>query len=129
MVVEFMSSGEGDAVRFEAAFAGLHVPDASLAMVVLPAGTTADEAREWVSEIAGGEPRETNGDRPPWMAEAYTIRGEYSGFAALGGRGGRWFYFVASYPPEFGDGIGPRIDLILSRWRWPDGSGLSTPDR
>ena len=126
MLVDFLSSGEGDAVRFEAAFGGVHVPEAALVMMVLPAGTTAEDARDWVAEIAGGTPREPESDRPSWMAESYTIRGELSGFAALGERESRWFYFLASYPPEFGDGIGPRIDLILSRWRWADGSGLST---
>jgi hypothetical protein len=127
MTVDFVSTGQGDAVRFEAAFAGIRRPDAALSFTVLPQGTDTADARRRVTAVAAGlgaRPRElADGD---WAMERYGLQGDTVGFLALGEHRAHWFYFLAQYPPEFGDGMGPRIDLILRRWRWADhNTGLS----
>jgi hypothetical protein len=121
MRVQYASSGEGDAVRFEAAFGGVHRPEALLSFTVLPEGLESEEARGRVQEIAaamGAVRAESAG--PPWALDSYRLAGEHAGFLALGEHREFWFYFLASYPPEFGDGLSPRIDLILRRWFWAD---------
>lgn len=126
MAVGYHNSGRGDAVRFEAVFGGIRRPDVALEFTVLPNGMDEGEAIERVANLAielDAIPRETNsGD----FAQArYALGGEEIGFIALGEHEGHWYVFVARYPPEFGDGMGPRIDLILRRWRWAaDGAQL-----
>jgi hypothetical protein len=127
MVVEFVSSGEGDAVRIEAAFGGVRRSDVLLSFVTLPEGTDVADARQAAGEIArmNGGTEETDRARFPWADMVFRLGQETAGFIALGEHRDRWFYFLASYPPEFGDGMGPRIDLILRRWTWADdGTGL-----
>jgi hypothetical protein len=113
MVVDYASSGEGDAVRFEAAFGGVRRPDALLSFTLLPEGTTLDDARILVGDLArqAGGARATN---LPWAVEEWRV--QPAGFIALAEHNERWFYFLAQYPAEFGDGMVPRIDLILRRW-------------
>lgn len=121
METDFISTGESDAIRFEAAFAGIPREDAALLFIV-PL-VTADSAAtgRWVAEVA----LEQGAVRLPepnhsWAVEEYRLQGEAIGFIALGEHADRWFYFRASYPPEFADGMGPRLDLIFRRWRWAD---------
>jgi len=123
MVVDYATSGAGDVIRFEADFGGIRRPDAALSFTVLPEGTEPQEARATAIEIA----REHGGTRhsPPlrsWALEEWQIAP--AGFLALAHHGHRWFLFVASYPPEFEDGMAPRIELILRRWTFIDGTRL-----
>jgi len=115
MVVDYASSGEGDAVRFEAAFGGVRQPDAHLSFTLLPEGTTLEDARITVGDLARrtGGARVAPADRP-WAVEEWRV--QPAGFVALAEHNERWFYFLAHYPAEFGDGMEPRIDLILRRW-------------
>lgn len=129
IIIELVSSGDGDVVRFQAAFGGTVTEAAELSFVVLPARRAESDARTRVSRIAeslGGESSE-----PPtwasWATAWYRISGESVGFLALGERNGQWFYALLNYPPEFGDGMGPRIDYILRNWRWVDGSAGLIP--
>ncbi len=112
-------------VRIVTAFAGIRRPDAYLSIVVLPGGTDEEEAIERTAALAdslGGiaDERETL----PWAVRSFRLTGPQAGFIALGERNGGWFQLRTSYPPEFGDGMGPRIALILRRWKWADGSAL-----
>lgn len=112
-------------VRIEAAFAGIRRPDAHLSIVVLPAGTDEETALARTTALAdslggvAGERRDL-----PWAVRSFRLTGPRSGFLTLGKREDRWFQLLTAYPPEFGDGMGPRIGLILRRWRWADGSAL-----
>ncbi len=125
MSVDYMSSGLGDEVRFEAAFAGTRRPDANLAFVALPESADSVEAFDRIATVVAeidGQPVEPlPGD---WAIERYRVGDGYSGSLAVGTENGKWYYFLARYPPEYGDGMGPRIDLILRRWKW---SGTGTP--
>jgi hypothetical protein len=130
MVEEFVSSGEGDVVRFEAAFGGVLRRDAFLAYHVIPEGTVAADAREMVAGVAreAGATRRSGEGPHRWATDQYTLTGEYAGFLALGQHRDVWFYFLASYPPEYGDGMGPRIDLILRNWIWADDGTRLVPE-
>lgn len=125
MVVSYVNSGLGDEVRFEAAFGGTRRPDARLTFVALPESADSADAHERivtvVAEINGQPVEPLPGD---WAVERYRVGDGYSGSLALGTENGKWYYFLAHYPPEFGDGMGPRIELILRRWKW---SGTGAP--
>jgi hypothetical protein len=126
--VDFVSSGEGDAVRFEAAFGGVHNPEALLSAVVLPDRHTAEDAHSYVESLArelGAVPGRGAGWE--WAEAHYDLQGPRSGFLALGQRNETWFYVLSQYPPEYGDGMAPRIELILRRWTWSDGTPLVPP--
>ncbi len=110
-------SSEGAIVRFEAAFGGVHNPEAFLALHV-PNG----DAVAALVERLGGREDETR--RFDWSTREFRLEGERAGFIAEGERAGRRFLLVLAYPPEYGDGMGPRVDLILRSWRWEDGSPL-----
>lgn len=65
----------------------------------------------------------------PWAFTGYRLRGvvgsqPVTGWISMGQRQDRFFYFMALYPPEYGDGLGPRFEYILRTWRWlePDAS-------
>ncbi|MQA92439.1 MAG: hypothetical protein GEU90_19800 [Gemmatimonas sp.] len=118
----FNQSGGGESVRFEAEFGGVYSPQAFLGFTVLPAGTDEEEAGRIVQEMAAasdGTP--VSPPRDAWAVEEFRFGGERAGFVALGWREDRWYYFTAQYPPEFGDGMGPRVGMILEQWRWGDG--------
>jgi hypothetical protein len=129
MVVDFVSSGEGDAVRFEAVFGGIHRSDAMLGLIVPPNRPDAEEAREMVAGVAsdlGGV--QVSDPVFPGAIAGYRLVGEVAGFLALGQQNDQWFYFLAQYPPEFGDGMAPRMDLILRRWIWSDDATPLIPE-
>lgn len=61
----------------------------------------------------------------PWATLGYRLRGQVRGVAvdgwiSLGRHAERPFYFMALYPPEYGDGLAPRFDYILRHWEWLD---------
>lgn len=119
MEVGYETSGRGDVVRFIAVFGGIRRPDAALSFVALPAGADSTEAKllfdARVAEVGGREADLRPGD---WAIERARPGNGSSGFLALGRQEAVWFYFEAGYPPEFSDGMGPRIDLVLRRWVW-----------
>lgn len=125
MAVETDWTGDTSAISIEAEFGGVRRPDARLSIVVLPAGTDEEQAVERAAAVVdslGGY--ETERGSTPWAARTYRLTGSHAGFLGLGEREDRWFHILLAYPPEFGDGMGPRVDLILRRWSWNDGSGL-----
>jgi hypothetical protein len=121
MGVDLASSGEADVVRFVAAFGGERRPDVSLTFAVLPAGVEAEEARSNIAALARmlGATERTE-QIPPWATRAYDAVADTAAFLTLGQHRDHWFYLLARYPVEYGDGMAPRIDLILRRWVWLD---------
>jgi len=127
MQVETVSSGEGDALRITAAFGDQPSEQAALTIFAFPDRVSAQEALQVAEQTAlalGGTPREDR--RYTWSTAEYQLQGERSGFLALAEHDGTPFYLLATYPPEFGDGMAPRIELILREWRWADSQPLET---
>lgn len=128
-------------IQFVAEFGGHRNEDAFLHVHVLPPGTSQEaavaEARAYktgrgVPVSQGIEIVQDEQTPPdlPWALEAFPFRyqsgGEwFTGRIAVGRHGGLFFMIVRHYPAEYGDGFGPRADLILDSWRWEDGSGLN----
>lgn len=125
--VETVSSGEGDALRITAAFGGQPNEQALFTIFAFPERVDVEAAQQVAEQTAqtmGGTPVEDR--RYAWTLAEYQLQGERSGFLALGEHGGSPFYLLATYPPEFGDGMAPRIKLILREWRWADGQFLAS---
>lgn len=134
LIAEPVAAGEGDAVRFSANFGGVKREDASVILFVYPQQITAEDARAMTGNLAqrhGGaevEERVYN-----WSLDEYAFSShDEVGRLSLGERAGRSFYILVSYPPEFGDGFGPRSHVVLDEWRWTDTgqplSGSEDPD-
>lgn len=127
MQVETVCSGEGDALRITAAFGGQPNEQALFTIFAFPERVDVEEAlkvAEQTAQTLGGTSVEDR--RYAWTIAEYQLQGERSGFLALGEHGGSPFYLLATYPPEFGDGMAPRIELILREWRWADGQPLAS---
>ncbi|HET7274480.1 MAG TPA: hypothetical protein VFI91_04845 [Longimicrobiaceae bacterium] len=126
MVSQETSSGEGDAVRFVANFGGQLSENAFMNVYFFPEGTTEAQASERAAEVAGTTAPDPRGaEIYPWALEVYDLAEADFGRVGLGQHNGRYFYVHTSYPPVFGDGMGPRVARILDEWRWTDtGTGL-----
>lgn len=132
--------GDGRSVHFRAAFGGQVTPDAFIHLYVFPDTVTPAGARAAVRGYEAGRgipvsrgieplPEPEAGRRMPWALEAYTFRYQsggqwYLGSIGLGSHAGRLFHLITHYPAEYGDGFGPRADILLRTWRWADGSML-----
>ena len=117
-------STRGEALRFEARFAGRPNPEIYVEVVALPAGISSANAREAARRAANerGEAAETPEQRYPWASAGFTYRGTGGiiGSVALGRHAGRYFYVVTHLPAEAADGFGPRVARMLRDWRWSD---------
>jgi hypothetical protein len=80
------------------------------------------EEEDGIADIEGFQLSPAGGDGGcPGNARAWTIVSRnQSGGICIGSRDDRYFLMVATYPPEFGDGFGPRHDLILRHTYWRD---------
>jgi hypothetical protein len=125
MRIDYATSGRGDEIRFEAAFGGVHRPDAALSIVAFPAGTDTAAVRARIDETVA-QVRGVRMERNPddWALERYRVADGHSGSLGVGLQNGTWYFIMTLYPPEYGDGMGPRADLILRRWQW---TGSGTP--
>ncbi len=124
-----VSSGEGDAIVFRPAHRGEQGERAVLSITVPAASPGAAEALTLVRQIAGtmGEAERVEKGGYTWSLEEYRFRStEVLGSVALGRHDGSYFYVITAYPPEMGDGFGPRVARILGEWRWADGSRLGS---
>lgn len=130
-LVDTVRSGEGDAVRFIANFAGRRNDDAFLEVFFYPAGTTEAEARAMTRAVAErhGRPEERRpevGKQYPWslveygFAEQRPTGESVLGTVALGRHRGRFFHVVLQYPEEYAEGFVPRAYRVLDEWRWED---------
>lgn len=128
MRAETVRSDEGNAIRIWAVFGGNTNKNAYLIIYAFPSEVDAEEARKTAVEKA-----KTLGDitedakRHPWADAVYSLKGDRMGFLALAKEKDRWFYLLAAYPPEYADGMGPRIHQVIEKWRWRD-SGASLRD-
>jgi hypothetical protein len=51
-----------------------------------------------------------------------------TGYVCTGAHQDAPFYLIVYTPPEYGDGFGPRVDVVLSALRWRDGgTALGAP--
>ena len=115
---------------------------AFLRLVVLDTTMTDNDARGLVRGIAtdfgviasaGIEAQEAvPPPAHPWATLGYRLSGAVrgvpvDGWISLGRQGERIFYFMALYPPEYGDGLGPRFDYVLRQWEWLDGAARLYP--
>lgn len=125
MEAETVSSGEGDAVRFVAAFGGRRTEAAHLLVTVHPEGVTEQAARQTLRAALGGAAAAPPGEhRYPWaLAEFSGGAGADVAHGALGRHQGQFFQVVVRYPAEFGDGFAPRAAAVLGEWRWERGNG------
>ncbi len=67
----------------------------------------------------------TPNDRYPFATAAksfrFTTEGTpVTGTMIVGRRGNHTYRILVQYPPEFGDGMAPRVGLILRHFRWDD---------
>lgn len=128
------------AVDFIAEFGGTRSEDAFVHLYVFPeetdrqAALAAAKAYKTGRGIPISQGLEIIADAtlPPhlrWAEEAYRFRYQsvdrwYAGTLGVGRKGDRYFMIVRHRPAEYGDGFGPRADLITETWRWWDGTGL-----
>ncbi|MEX0646281.1 MAG: hypothetical protein WEA56_03975 [Balneolaceae bacterium] len=123
MQVDTLTSEEGAGFKTIAAFAGRLNEEAQITVFVFHDSITEERADEIIRSYGGNTVDEQH--RYNWSVTEYHLLGEQTGFLALGKHDENWFYIHYSYPPEYGDGMGPRIHLIMDEWRWRDGSSLS----
>lgn len=131
MIAEPDDSGEGDSVRFIANFGGQRNDDAFVHFFLYPDGTSKEEALTAASDLAeqfgSGVKEVAAGDRYyPWaLAEYMGHVGDMSVTIGVGEHGDQYYQVLTHYPLEYGDGMGPRVNLILSELLWKDtGKGL-----
>lgn len=129
MKTEVVHRDGGPVIRLMAHFGGQLNKEARLLISAFPAETPAAAVRKEAMAKArtlGTISKEP--DRYPWAKKVYAIEGKKIGFLALAHKNDRWFYLLAAYPPEYGDGMGPRIHEIIRHWRWKDGRRLSVAE-
>ena len=134
MAVRSAPRETGDRFVARAVFGGQVEPRAFVEARILPPGATREAALDslarWAPDVRAS-PLE-NDKRYPWsLAERWTDRGSgagaVEGVAALGRHGKRYFVIRIEYPPEYGEGLLPRVELVLEEWRWEDtGEGLGS---
>lgn len=149
MVPERFDAGEGAALRVAANFTGVPDTAAFLHVYAYPPGTVEEAARQYVEGIITGlqvpgsrgfeqdrveETGTTPSNRFSWalLERSFQIpptgQPQFTGAVGLGRHLDRFFHVLYRYPPEYGDGMGPRIAAILATWRWEDtGTGLEGP--
>lgn len=130
MVRVFGHPERGMEIRFVAAFGGVRNEEASLGFYFHPPGATEEEVREEARRVArehGGTGAPEASRRWEWSEAEYAFgdarQARLFGQVAVARHGDRWFRVLLRYPPEYGDGFGPRAALILDRWRWEESGG------
>lgn len=125
MQTETIRSDKGTTIRVMANFGGTLNEDACLTIFAFPPDATGEEARKMAEETAQSVSNVSEEDtRYPWAETVYSLQGDRLGFLALAQKNDSWFYLLSVYPPEYGDGMGPRINQIVQKWRWEDNQFL-----
>lgn len=123
-LAEPIRTGEGDAVNFVANFGGTRNDQVLFQVFFHPEGTDPGEAdlvAEHLAEDFQLQPADEEDNRAPWAYAVWTSPGGPNiTWLAAGEYDGKYFYVLADYPAEFGDGVGPRIGVILDEWIWTD---------
>jgi hypothetical protein len=131
--VEEADRGDQAEVRFVADFGTAASEDAWLEIAAYPTGISADEALERARRAAGETARRVAEGEPvqgwtlaEWRITSADPAEPRTGRVLLGRHRERHFHVRIQHPPEFGDGFGPRVGLVLHNWRWNDGTPLTT---
>lgn len=124
--VESGRAREGTFARFTAQFGGVLNPDAYVHFVFPDApldsvraalfGTGGRFEREGWQEEIGPSPC-------LWAHEGFVYRApgsDATGIVCLGEHAGDAFYLLTHHPAEYGDGFGPRLNVLLDEFRWRD---------
>lgn len=119
-LAETETRAEGAVVRFTANYEGQRNDDVYLEVVVYPEGTGEDAARQQAADLAADLGIEASERRFSWSVEEYAGLSDVVQGIALGRHGDGWFHVFWHYPPEHGDGFGPRWHLVFSEWLWAD---------
>lgn len=134
--VEVADADRGDQaeVRFSAKYGAGGPAEAWLEISAYPTDLTDEAATERARRAAGAAGVRVRADEPmqPWSIAEWRVQPDSTtegrmGRVMLGRHGERYFHVRTLYPPEFGDGFGPRAALVLRHVRWGDGSPLFPP--
>ena len=114
--------------RFVAAFGGTRNEKAYMEVRAEAEGSAqaADVVRGLMAEHDVREHETIATDRPSWAQDAMNFRAVAAdGTRIVGGvviveHGGSHIRIIRHYPAEYGDGLAPRLQTILSEWRWED---------
>ncbi|AHM59893.1 hypothetical protein D770_08150 [Flammeovirgaceae bacterium 311] len=113
MEAETISSGEGGAIQFSFYMA-------RILFFTFPEGTNRSRAQKTAYTALGSASVDPCDNEWEWQWGCY-----YSGNnpkqvsrILMGEKEGRYFYFLIQYPAEYGDGFGPRYQLLLDKWEW-----------
>lgn len=116
--------------RFTAAFGGQVNNSAFMAVTVQDAGAANVSAaailEEFMQTRGAAEHEAVAIDQPSWAVDAIGFRSlgkngtDYSGSIIVAEHGDQVVHIFRHYPVEYGDGLGPRLHMILSDWRWED---------
>lgn len=115
------------AVRFVAAFGGVRNQNAFVEVALYPPdlGQAGALERAATSMNPSGEPEILDEGGFDWAELGWRWRGggaePFVARFLLGRHGDRWFQVLQRYPPEYGDGFGPRAALLLESLRWGEG--------
>ena len=133
MMVERTASGEGEAFRFVANFAGKKRDDAYMSLFFYPQGTSVEEAVKFASGMILSNRwqkvgRYNNPDTEksyPWSESEWQFMDKvnnqsYVGNIAVGKHGDRVFHIINHYPEDFAEGFVPRTGKILEKFTWTD---------
>lgn len=129
--VESDQPGDQRTLRLVAAFGGQRNDDAFIEIASYPSGVEEAEAIERARRTAGDSVRAVSDSARAhtWTTREWrtTLAGERGSLVRqvlLGRRGDAWFHVLVQHPPEYGDGFGPRVHVLLEEWRWSDGTPL-----
>lgn len=117
----------GTSVRFSWQAGGRPNPDA-YALFAFPRSGAAGDVRRSLMGADGVFAREGWRERvapPPclWAEDGGVFSNSsqtHTGLWCAGTHAGQPFYVLAAYPSEYGDGFGPRLDVLLGEFRWRD---------
>jgi hypothetical protein len=131
MIANAAVSDEGERVIFATDF-GVINPSAYVAVTVYPSdqfdseetfaeaigsdeGILSERGYEWVEKVEAE-------DRVfEWtLREYFFMNDEFTGAIYAGEHEGQFFFFDIHYPWEYGDGMEPRVGLIMEHFTWMD---------
>ena len=113
MEAETISSGEGDAVKF-------NFNKANVTLTTLPEGASRSIAQERAMAALGTKAVQPCDNLWEWQWGCYytTDNPSQVNKIIMGEQQGRYFYFLIRYPADYADGFSPRYSMLLDEWRW-----------
>ena len=110
---EALSSPTAETIRFS-------MGEAQISFVVLPANTGRSKAQSVAKASLGKANIQSCRSSYDWQWECLYVAGKGAQVSRvlLGEQQGRQFYFLISYPAEYGDGLGPRYARVLEEWKF-----------